>query len=222
MLAGTPRLPKYRHYKPKDLAVVRINGHDIYLGKYGSPESREKYRRIVAEWLTTNHPQTERIQPTEAALSVNDVILAFWTRHAEKHYRHADGTPTGELDNYRASLRPLKQLYGSTQAREFGPLKLKAVRQVMIDSNLSRNVINQRIGRIVRVFKWGVENDLVPPGVHHALQAVRGASERAVGGPGDRARRARLSGAGERDPALCRLPGLGHDSAPAPDGHAAR
>jgi hypothetical protein len=32
--------PKYRHYKPKNLAVVRSNGKDIYLGRYNSPESR--------------------------------------------------------------------------------------------------------------------------------------------------------------------------------------
>ena len=33
------RTPKYRQYKPKNLAVVRIEGRDQYLGKYGSPES---------------------------------------------------------------------------------------------------------------------------------------------------------------------------------------
>ncbi len=31
--------PKYRHYKPKGPAVVRIDGEDYYLGKHGSPES---------------------------------------------------------------------------------------------------------------------------------------------------------------------------------------
>ena len=36
------RLPKYRHYKPKDLAVVRIDGRDHYLGRFGSEESKEK------------------------------------------------------------------------------------------------------------------------------------------------------------------------------------
>jgi hypothetical protein len=50
--ARTPaRLPKYRHYKPKDLAVVRIDGRDHYLGRFGSEESQEKYRRLVAGWL---------------------------------------------------------------------------------------------------------------------------------------------------------------------------
>jgi len=30
----TPRIPKYRHFRPKDLAVVRIDGRDYYLGRY--------------------------------------------------------------------------------------------------------------------------------------------------------------------------------------------
>ncbi len=44
-----PQPPKYRHYKPKDLAVVRIDGKDHYLGKHGSPESWERYHRLLAE-----------------------------------------------------------------------------------------------------------------------------------------------------------------------------
>jgi integrase len=55
---------------------------------------------------------------------------------------------------------------------QIGPLALKAVRQTMIDHDLCRRHINQRINRIRRVFKWGVENEIVPPGVLHALQAV--------------------------------------------------
>jgi hypothetical protein len=50
------RLPKYRHYKPKDLAVVRLDGEDHYLGRYGSEESRETYRRLIAERWKVNPP----------------------------------------------------------------------------------------------------------------------------------------------------------------------
>lgn len=46
---SSPSTPKYRHYKPKDLAVVRINGRDHYLGRYNSSESHERYHRFLAE-----------------------------------------------------------------------------------------------------------------------------------------------------------------------------
>ena len=103
------------------------------------------------------------------------------------HYRRADGTPTGELDNYRDSLRPLRRLYGRTPAADFGPLALKAVRQAMIDAGLARTTINQRVGRIVRLFKWAVENELVPAGRPPGAEGRPGPPEGPLRGPGDRA-----------------------------------
>src|SRR5262249_11135074 len=38
----------------------------------------------------------------------------------------------------------------------------------------ARSTINQRVGRIVHLFKWAVENELVPPDIHHGLKAVAG------------------------------------------------
>src|SRR5262249_5767533 len=40
--------------------------------------------------------------------------------------------------------------------------------------SLARPVVNQRVGRIRRMFKWAVENELVPPSVLQGLAAVRG------------------------------------------------
>ena len=45
-----PRVPSYRHYRPKGLGVVRLDGRDIYLGPHGSEESVERYNRLIAEW----------------------------------------------------------------------------------------------------------------------------------------------------------------------------
>jgi integrase len=44
----------------------------------------------------------------------------------------------------------------------------------MIEAGLSRGVINQRVGRIKRLFRWAVENEVVSATVLHALQAVTG------------------------------------------------
>jgi integrase len=107
-------------------------------------------------------------------LTVNEVLVRFWA-HAEGYYRHLDGTPTSELDEYRLSLKPLKALYGHTLARDFGPLALKAVRQNMIDGKaLCRRTINARTGRIKRAFKWATSEQLIPPSVYHGLQSVAG------------------------------------------------
>ena len=44
----------------------------------------------------------------------------------------------------------------------------------MIGYGWVRGSINGMVGRIRRVFKWGVANELVPANVYHALQAVSG------------------------------------------------
>jgi integrase len=169
------RLPSYRLHKPSGLAVVRLDGRDHYLGKHGTAESRGKYRRTIAEWLSRHGtPPTPRTGPAGAGPTVGEVIKEFLVRHAATHYRRADGTPTGELANFRMSLRPLRRLYSGTPARDFSPKALKAVRQSMVDAGLARGTINQRVGRIIHVFKWAVSEEMLPPDVHHGLKAVGG------------------------------------------------
>ena len=46
--------PKCALHKPSGRARVRIDGTDIYLGKYGSDESHRKYARVIAEWHASN------------------------------------------------------------------------------------------------------------------------------------------------------------------------
>ena len=49
-MAGRPkRVPSYCKHKASGQAVVRIGDKDHYLGVYGTPESHERYRRIIAE-----------------------------------------------------------------------------------------------------------------------------------------------------------------------------
>ncbi|WP_146407327.1 hypothetical protein [Allorhodopirellula heiligendammensis] len=59
-------------------------------------------------------------------------------------------------------------------ADEFWPLKLKAVRQPLVDDRLCRTEINKRIGRIKRAFKWAVSEELVQPSIHEGLETVGG------------------------------------------------
>jgi integrase len=154
--------------------VVTLHGHNHYLGPYGSPESHEKYACLIAEWHAgaSRNGKPAVVVASDHAILVSELILAYW-RFAKSHYQRA-GKPTGTLVGIRAALRPLRQLYGSTWAGDFGPKKLKAVRQHTVDIGLSRGVINARVGRIKRLFKWAVAEELIPPRVYHGLQAVAG------------------------------------------------
>jgi hypothetical protein len=49
------RIPKHRFHQGSGQALVQINGCRVYLGKHGSEESKEKYQRLVVEWLSNGH-----------------------------------------------------------------------------------------------------------------------------------------------------------------------
>ena len=166
------KLPADRQHKARGLAVVTLNGKDIYLGPYGTSASKAEYDRVISEWIANGRRLLEPRDDLKPDLTITELIAAYW-RHAQSYYVK-DGSPTSEQVWIKLAMRPLRRLYGSTPASSFGPLALKAVRQAMIDHGDCRATINGYITRIKRMFKWAVENELVRPDVHHGLQAVAG------------------------------------------------
>ncbi len=162
----TRQVPALQRHKASGQAVVRLGHRDVYLGPFGSAEAEQKYRRLVAEWLARGGGEVP------AVVLVQHVIDGYW-QHAEIYYRK-NGRATSELSVLKIAMRHLAELYADLPAVEFGPLKLKACREEMIRSGLARTTINGLVARIRQAFRWSVENELVPPQVHQALQAVPG------------------------------------------------
>jgi integrase len=168
-------VPSYRRHRQSGQAIVTLpdglgRRRDILLGRYGTDQSRHEYARVIAEWEANGR---RHLQPTTLADgSVNELILAYWG-FANTYYRK-NGAPTSQLDRIRLAFKPVKQFYGHTAAKSFGPLALKAARAWMIKQNWTRGYVNSSVGCIKRMFKWGVENELVPPSIYHGLQAVAG------------------------------------------------
>ena len=92
--------------------------------------ARPSTARVIAEWLAGGRRSTTAPSNGTAPLTVSEMVLRYWV-FAKFHYRR-DGKPTRELDNIRDALRPIRELYGHTDAARFGPLALKAVRRAMI------------------------------------------------------------------------------------------
>jgi integrase len=175
---GTP--PSYRRHSSGQACVtVRDPSgrrREILLGRWDSPESKAEYARVLAELASDQRAgaRKEGEQVGRPDLTVNELILAF-LRHAEGHYgKAACRSSTTELKNLLDALRPLRELYGHSNARDFGPIALRAVRDRMIEEGLARTTINARINRIRRVFRWEVSSELIPPGVIQALGSVAG------------------------------------------------
>jgi integrase len=152
--------------------VVTIHGRDIYLGEYESPESRSEYDRLIAEWLLGGRQSTHAPRDNPADLTVAELCLRY-LEWATGYYRKRD-EPTSEIHNVKRAIRTLRQLYGHTAAREFGPLALKATRNRWIDEGLTRSGCNRLTGIVKRIFRWATEQEFVPSTVYHGLAAVTG------------------------------------------------
>lgn len=106
-----------------------------------------------------------------SSLSINELCVVFLD-HADKHYRK-NGKLTSEYDLVLQAIRPLKDLYGLTPVARFGPLALKAVRESMIGKGWCRATVNAATGRIRRIFRFAVENELLDDAmVLQKLEAV--------------------------------------------------
>ena len=69
---------------------------------------------------------------------------------------------------------------GRHERESFGPKLLKAVRQRMVDAGLCRTTINTGIGRIRRMFRWAVAEELVPATVLIASASRPGSAGRSL------------------------------------------
>ena len=165
------RIPKYRKHRPSGRAVVTLGGKTFYLGPHGTEASRNEYDRLIAEWVVSGR-QLPVAAGDRLRLTVSEVIGRYW-QFADGYYQK-EGKPTSSIYSIKDALRPVLRLYGQRPAREFGPLALKACRQVMIDDGLCRRTINKQVGAIRRWFRWAVAEELVPSDVLVRLLAVSG------------------------------------------------
>jgi hypothetical protein len=145
------RIPKYQKHRASGQAVVTLDGRDFYLGPHGTKASRAEYDRLVGEWQA-NGGRLPAADGTRGDLSINELIVTHWEYAARHHVK--DGEPTSEQHGIKSAFRRLKRLDGHLPAREFGPLKLTAVRYTMIEEGLCRTAINHHVARIRRMFKW--------------------------------------------------------------------
>jgi integrase len=158
------RTPQYRRHHGI-YARVKINGRWIHLGKYDDAAAKAKFRQLIAEWAADLPVAT--VAPAE--VSVAEVLEAF-RAYAKAYYGDQRGS------RYRlllSTIRTVRELYADLPAREFSPRKLKAVRQAFIDAGFTRGHVNQCVQRVVAMFRWAVEEELVDGSVVHALEAVK-------------------------------------------------
>jgi integrase len=106
--------------------------------------------------------------------TVAEVMLAY--------HRHAQANQvSSEMDSIKLAMRFVRLLYGSSAAADFGPRKLRTVRDAMVRGDLegararrpwSRKYINQQVRRVCSLFRWAASHELVPASVYQQLKTL--------------------------------------------------
>ena len=161
-------------------AVVCNNRKRYRLGLWGSPEAKVAYARFIAQ-LQSN-PITYGIGQRVIGTGGADVLVAELAADFFRHIQNSVRMHPAHICHFKTTIAYLVEIYGDILVDTFSPKKLKTVRDQMVRrGKLCRKGINDYIGRIVRIFAWGVEEEIVQPNTVAALREVKNLSK---GSPG--------------------------------------
>lgn len=86
-------VPSFRLHKASGQARTIVNGRHVYLGKFGSPESRQRYARILAEASLPASVQTTAQAASDTQRLIVSELLVAYLKFAESYYAY-EGQPT--------------------------------------------------------------------------------------------------------------------------------
>lgn len=164
-MKNVPKLPSYRFHRGSGQAVVTIHGKDIYLGVHDSPESQQRYKQVLAEYLATGSAASPFL--VSAGLSVRDGMDKFAAGRI---------VSMSEKDAYHFSTvsDAVISLYGDTHLADFGPVRFKAVRESFVARGWARGHVNRQSARVREILQWLTGNELYPADKLTAIEAVPG------------------------------------------------
>ena len=163
--------------KPRAYVTLTDSGtgkrRDVYLGTYGSAESRIQYAHVLADWEAAGRavPLRGQAQGRLDGITVAQLAEAYCQsitgRYSPSESRLLD-----------SAIRVWVEYCGSDSAESFVAPRLIRLREAMICGceptrrPWGRKYINAQVGRIRRIVRWGVAQGLLPPSVHQSLLAV--------------------------------------------------
>jgi len=163
-------MPKLKNRLPKicrdrNQAFSKHNGKRIYHGVWGSPEAEKSYKRFIAA-LLENPTLPVRLGED------NDVLVSELADGFLEHIKPQMGKT--DYLHFKYAVGYLIEIYGELAVNDFSPKKLKVVRSQMVKAGtLCRSMINRYVGKLRRIFVWGVGEEIVQSTVSDALKAVK-------------------------------------------------
>jgi len=183
------KIPSYRQRPEYGQAIVTLTDsvtkkrRTYWLGEFESRESRERYHRVIALWEAGDRrlppPDPDGAQRRTAAngapaTTIVEIVRDYWT-WAQGYYRPK------HCQALLGALTILRHFYGRTSAADFGPKKLRLLREEMIRGDAeanpprrpwSRKYINAQVQRIRHLFKWAAAREMAPVSVYESLRTL--------------------------------------------------
>ena len=153
-------------------AVVHYKGKMYVMGKSGTQEAKTAFYRFCIE--LQNNPSGYVLPNDADHVTMQELCAGYMTTiEGNVHPAH--------FSHYKTIIADfLLPIYGDYNVDAFTTKCLKHVRQSMINARnasgknrLCRKQINDHVKRIIAIFRWGVEEDIVAGSTWHALKAVK-------------------------------------------------
>jgi integrase len=162
---GRPRhvTPGIRKHRASGQAVIYWQGKTVYLGKYGSIQSIEKYREAVANIATGAKPITDKPVPITVA-----IVAKKYLADLPKQFPVGSGEPIA----IGRAVASLVATAGESPAESFTPARLTELRNVWVQKGLSVSTVNKYHNYVLNLFRWAGMAEILPSSVWHALKTL--------------------------------------------------
>ena len=182
------KVPQLR-YHISGQSVVSLDGKDFYLGKHDSAASIARYAVLICEYqagglsLPEGFDQETLYLRAKALETMPDALVAshqanmpILLKHVTAAFRlrvekrYADQVQ--ESHRFNQVCNAMDEHDGHLLASKYGPMALQRQRQRWIDSGKARVYCNRLTNAIVRIFKFGVSQELVEESVWRSLKSI--------------------------------------------------
>ncbi|MFN7873687.1 MAG: tyrosine-type recombinase/integrase [Pirellula sp.] len=167
-------------------AITKFDGVTFYLGKHNSAESFAKYAVLVRAYqdngfklpdeMTPECIRNLDIEPAKVQpvidLSKEPVCVKHVTdgyvAYCETYYQNDPEA----LRKIKRVCEDVRKHAGDVEAKDFGPVLLKEVREKWVKTGVSRRYVNTLTNLVFRMFKWAVSAEKVSVDVHRRLKTL--------------------------------------------------
>jgi integrase len=171
--AKARRIPKLGRHSSGQ-ARVTLNGKVHYCGMWGTAEAHARYAELIREWQERGEQPAERApNPVQASLRLGDLLRQF-LEHVDATGRYRkNGKPNSHRAEFGNVIDSLTKFAGNVPVARLTEATLVSWRdQLERNRGLTRGGINRKVGKVVRMLRWGRARGLVPKVVWADVSAI--------------------------------------------------